>query len=333
LWIFAANSAKVNNNIFYSPFIGGELVAEYPWWDEMFSPEYPAIISFDTMSVDCDTVFDLADKGKPNWRMLAEANRNIEVKNNLYFQATAVTDFWTDWNKTHTGDDSLYTPTWMNARTTNMFNDKTHWPGLVQSGNIMNQDPGYGPSFANILKGGGEYGLGLLEYFNEIRGAKAPTLPWGYQLPAITSGSNWIPVWPLPESADMQYSNTALKTAGTDGLPVGDPGWFTNGYTGIAKNSVITPKTFSLANAYPNPFNPTTNIKFSVSKSENVTLVVFNILGQQVRTLVNGLMKAGDYSATWDGKDEFGKSVPSGIYLYRLESQSFSSTKKMMLMK
>ncbi|MDR3626631.1 MAG: hypothetical protein P4L45_07350, partial [Ignavibacteriaceae bacterium] len=305
-WMFGAFSAKVNNNILYSPFVGGETKAEYPYWDEEYSTEYPSIVSFDTMNTVADSVFDIADKGNSNWRMLAEAKRNIEIKNNVYFQPSAITAFWTAWNDTARGDDSLYTPTWMNTRTTNMFNNKTDWPGLVESGNIMDEDPGYGSSFANVITGGGTYGLGLLPYFTLIRTGQSPSTGWGYQVPTI-SGSNWIPAWPLPEAADMQYSNTALKTGGTDGKAIGDPGWFTNGYTGVTKTSVIVPGTFSLANAYPNPFNPTTNIKFAVAKSENITLVVFNLLGQKVKTLVNGMMKAGDYTATWDGKDEFGK--------------------------
>ena len=103
--------------------------------------------------------------------------------------------------------------------------------------------------------------------------------------------------------------------------------------TGVVKTTTSLPTTFSLSNAYPNQFNPTTNIQFSVAKSENVKLVVFNILGLKIKTLVNGEMKAGSYTATWNGKDEYGSSVASGINFYRLESQSFNSTKNMILMK
>jgi hypothetical protein len=101
----------------------------------------------------------------------------------------------------------------------------------------------------------------------------------------------------------------------------------------VFKSDSNVPVKFALSQNYPNPFNPTTNIQFNIAKSENVKLVVFNILGQKIATLVNGEMKAGTYTATWNGKDEFGNSVASGIYFYRFESQSFNSTKKMILMK
>ncbi|MDR3626277.1 MAG: T9SS type A sorting domain-containing protein, partial [Ignavibacteriaceae bacterium] len=175
--------------------------------------------------------------------------------------------------------------------------------------------------------------VSLLTYVAEVLNGTETTDIWGYKNNVMpTDGSNWIPVWPLPESADMQYTNTALKTAATDGKPVGDYSWF-GIPTAVKETSAQNPYSFSLSNAYPNPFNPTTTIKFGIAKNENVKLVVFNLLGQKVKTLMNGDMKAGSYSATWNGKDEFGNSVASGIYFYRLESQSFNSTKKMILMK
>jgi hypothetical protein len=144
------------------------------------------------------------------------------------------------------------------------------------------------------------------------------------------------------DTLDCSYSTSyAAYTGGTDGYPAGDLNWFPTKkaeWAGTATDVKTTkgtkvPTTFSLSNAYPNPFNPTTNINFTIAKSENVKLIVYNILGQKVKTLVNGSMKVGSYSATWDGKDEFGSHVASGIYFYRLESQSFNAVKKMILMK
>jgi hypothetical protein len=327
-FIFAANSAKIDNNIFYGAFVAGETQSEYPWWDEEFSPEYPSIVNFDTMDVVSDSVFDLADKGSSNWRMLAEAKRTIEVKNNVYYQPKAITDFWTAWDDTARGDDSVYTPTWMNNRTTNMFNDKTHWPGLVESGNIMNDDPGYGSSFANVINGGGNDGIGLLNYFTLIRTGQSPTNGWGYQIPTI-SGNNWIPTWPLPEATDMQYSNTAFKSGATDGKPIGDPGWFTGGYTGIKEVQAQLPNKFELYQSYPNPFNPSTTIKFTLAKSGNVSLKVYNIMGQLVKTVVDNEYKnQGDYNyqITMD-------NLSSGVYFYTLTQGNQQMTKKMILLK
>ncbi len=94
------------------------------------------------------------------------------------------------------------------------------------------------------------------------------------------------------------------------------------------------PTQFGLDQNYPNPFNPTTTITFGLPKESNVTLEVYNILGMKVRTLIAGeRMNAAKYSVDWDGKDNSGMSVPSGIYLYRLHTDKFDAAKKMVLMK
>lgn len=93
------------------------------------------------------------------------------------------------------------------------------------------------------------------------------------------------------------------------------------------------PTEFSLSQNYPNPFNPYTNFRFTLAKSVHVKMEIFNIVGQRVRTLVDEDMKAGTYLADWDGKDEKGNSVSSGIYFYRMEAGDFSDMKKMLLVK
>jgi hypothetical protein len=94
------------------------------------------------------------------------------------------------------------------------------------------------------------------------------------------------------------------------------------------------PTQYVLDQNYPNPFNPTTVITFGLPKETNVTLEVYNILGMQVRTLIAGeRMSAAKYSVEWDGKDNSGMSVPSGVYLYRIHTDKFDAAKKMVLMK
>jgi len=93
------------------------------------------------------------------------------------------------------------------------------------------------------------------------------------------------------------------------------------------------PTEFALSQNYPNPFNPTTSIKFSVAQDAKVNLVVYDMLGQRVRTLVDGIQEAGFYTVRWDGSNDFGGKVASGIYIYRLQAGSFVSTMKMNLMK
>ncbi|GEM_PF-5352947 len=100
-----------------------------------------------------------------------------------------------------------------------------------------------------------------------------------------------------------------------------------------AKAASEIPTEFSIKQNYPNPFNPDTKIDFNIPKSGNVKIEIFNVLSQKVRTLVDQEFNAGSYSATWNGRNDFGKQLSSGTYFYSIESGSFRMTKKMILMK
>lgn len=109
-------------------------------------------------------------------------------------------------------------------------------------------------------------------------------------------------------------------------------------YSGVVMAVVGLPETFALSQNYPNPFNPTTEIQYELatvagqSANRNRTVLkIYNLLGQEVRTLVDREQAPGYYSVTWNGRDNFGKLVPSGVYLYRIRSGSFVDTKKMVL--
>lgn len=94
------------------------------------------------------------------------------------------------------------------------------------------------------------------------------------------------------------------------------------------------PEQFKLAQNYPNPFNPTTQIEFELPRKSLVTLEVFNILGQKVKTILNNEnLPSGTYIREWNGKDDANQTVATGIYLYRLSTDEFSSSKKMLLLK
>jgi flagellar hook assembly protein FlgD len=84
---------------------------------------------------------------------------------------------------------------------------------------------------------------------------------------------------------------------------------------------------------FPNPFNPTTTIKYDLKDAGKVTLKVYNMLGQEVRTLVSRNESAGFKSVVWDGRDNSGKMVSSGLYIYRLEAGKFIKSHKMLLVK
>jgi hypothetical protein len=176
------------------------------------------------------------------------------------------------------------------------------------------------------------------------------------------------PTLNLPIAMDLSYSNENLVAGGTDGLPIGDLNWFpeaketylanrdrfvtalmdsmenaTFTYTpGDTESAYITlenlptssegfsnvPATFSLSENYPNPFNPSTNINFTLPVSADVVLTVHNVLGQQVAELVNTRMTAGTHTVNFDATN-----LASGMYIYRLQAGTFVQNKRMMLIK
>jgi hypothetical protein len=101
--------------------------------------------------------------------------------------------------------------------------------------------------------------------------------------------------------------------------------------TGVEENS--QPIAFTLSQNYPNPFNPETTISYYVSETSHVTISIYNVVGQHIRTLVETVKPAGSYAITWDGRDHTGERVTSGIYFCRMQAGNFSQTRKLMLMK
>ncbi len=93
------------------------------------------------------------------------------------------------------------------------------------------------------------------------------------------------------------------------------------------------PLTFSLSQNYPNPFNPSTTIRFEISSRSKVELRVWNILGQHIATLVNEQKEPGRYTVEWDGRNDEGAHVSSGVYFYRLRATEYVEIKKLILLK
>jgi photosystem II stability/assembly factor-like uncharacterized protein len=115
--------------------------------------------------------------------------------------------------------------------------------------------------------------------------------------------------------ATLSYSNKILKT-------------ITGGEVTVRNISSEIPDKYSLNQNYPNPFNPATNIKYQIIKNQFVSIKVFDILGKEISTLVNEKQSPGIYEVSFDGSN-----FPSGIYFYKLETNSFSDTKRMILIK
>lgn len=304
LHCFNATDAKINDNVFYGTYVAGVDQAENPWWDNLWNPdESYGVIHMDDLSLDNAKMFQPADSTDPDIIDIAEGKRTIEVKNNTCYWPTEVKDFWEAWNDT--ASNWVYTPSWMSDRAKNMFSDDETWPGLVASGNV-NADPGYMDDLdPAILNGGGELSndIGILDYFKQIRTGTAATDIWGYGMTQVTGAEDWTPPWPLPE---QQY------LTGIDDRP----------------HSSI-PREFALNKIFPSPFNPSTTVKYTLNESGIINLKVYNVIGQNVLTLVdNKYQTANTYEVSVDMS-----KYTSGMYFCVLKQGSKVAVKKMMLLK
>jgi len=107
----------------------------------------------------------------------------------------------------------------------------------------------------------------------------------------------------------------------------------TGGVNVLSTMSHLIPSAYALSQNYPNPFNPETQIAYSLPEAGRVRLIVYNLLGQTVRTLVDEPQAAGRHSVRWDGRDEAGRRLASGVYLYRLKAKEFSAVRRMVMVK
>jgi len=134
------------------------------------------------------------------------------------------------------------------------------------------------------------------------------------------------------------YSGTAKIrfVFGSANLITGE-GWYIDDIhysnTTDSNDNTIIPIMNKLNSNFPNPFNPTTTISFSLKEAGNVKIEIFNLRGQKVKTLINGLLPAKNHQIVWNGKDDRGKSVSSGIYFYKMKTANYTASRKMILMK
>ncbi len=138
----------------------------------------------------------------------------------------------------------------------------------------------------------------------------------------------------LPDIGQVVLSNMYsqgnglnLSSVKVDGIRV-STSWVTLGLTGFEQTSSTVPGGFYLGQNFPNPFNPVTNIYFSLPKQQRVKLVILNILGQQVDELINDDLGAGTYKLRFDAS-----KLSSGVYVYRLQSEDYNDSRKMLLVK
>ena len=238
---------------------------------------------------------------------------------------------------------------WMNARTEALFaqykgmveqrtitdNPNTVTPGIADAtvadqmakwNSNQWQDPNYPAEANDILHSAyifGDYDPSTIPGNNTEDGGgidKFSEFPENFSQTSYTSDIDNMKIGALHWTTDIDSYNS--QTALQEVMAAYDAA-----VNGVERVDEL-PQSFTLSQNYPNPFNPTTKIEFAIPKSENVTLKVFNILGQQVATLVNQHMDAGTYKVDFDAS-----KLSSGLYIYRIEAGTFNSSRKMMLVK
>lgn len=247
----------------------------------------------------------------------------------------------------------------MNNRTQGIFDDNSRYPLIHESNWIMGGDP----NFTDARDLMTDQVVELIEWSIHAAGAgpyeSSRTLA-KWRAPGNEAIGNYTyPDWPIP--VDLSYSNEEYLTAGLGGLPLGDLNWFPAKKaefdmkkaelyaeleaalnagrtpemdpTSIERTGNTIPSSIELAQNYPNPFNPTTVIEFSLNENALVKLEIFDVAGRLVTTLVNDMMSAGTYSATWNATNMSGAAVSSGVYMYRLQVGNQVRTRAMTLIK
>ena len=101
----------------------------------------------------------------------------------------------------------------------------------------------------------------------------------------------------------------------------------------LSINGELLPEVFALHQNYPNPFNPVTTLRYDIPENSRVNITIYDMLGRQVKTLVNQTQDAGYKSIIWNATNNYGKPVSAGIYLYQIQAGEYISTKKMVLLK
>jgi hypothetical protein len=244
----------------------------------------------------------------------------------------------------------------MNARTDSMFNHIgryiTEPYSYLVTDTWMNKKPAFTDPqnlFTTQLENLKTFAIGTVD-LNSL-----DVLP-DWRLVNNDSSNYAYPDWPIP--VDLSYSNSNLLTAGIGGFPIGDLNWFptkksewlaqisaeyNNIGNALNEGNLITaaeeplslPVDFRLQQNYPNPFNQSTIIHYQIPEIDdissikvNVTLKIYDVLGKEIKKLIDEQKSPGKYELIFDGK-----GLTSGIYFYRLISGDYSITKKMILLK
>jgi len=299
--------AKITNNIFYNvsalSLTENEEEGQDPDWLEF------GLINVDTLAANESDTLDAGPYTIP------EDQRIFIVRNNVYYWSSEIQDYWAN-------NDSVKAAVWMNSRTQAMFDDDESYPNFIAENN-WNQDPQFN-DFPEL----DEATQLLADVCVSFREGSMTQWDWDSDVDTYPELYEVMYEYPLAEDF-RSYSGLT----GTDGNPVGDLDYYPEDMVGIEIPGSELPAEFALEQNYPNPFNPSTTIQYSVNEGGTINLAIYNLLGERVKTLVEGHVTPGQYQVTWSGTDETGSRVASGVYFYKLQRGSNTAIKKMVMMK
>jgi len=174
-------------------------------------------------------------------------------------------------------------------------------------------------------------GGATLSEYKVFRGTSQTNLT---QIHEITSELTTTMIWINTNVPDGSYYY-AVKASYSTPTPGGDSEYSNVVASGMVDeiDETMLPKFTSLDGNYPNPFNPETTIRFALAEAGNVSIEIFGLKGQLVRTLVNGAFGAGMHRVSWNGCDDSGRGVSSGVYFYRMRAGDYQGIKRMLLLK
>jgi len=303
----------------------------------------PVLEANDVGEVDVDSLPMGLVNLKPDSMFLANGASFVADKNLVFWDASLAAAIPSSLNSGSGVDGEK---TWvsqmitMNTRTANLFADKVHYPNLHNGTWITGTLPTFKNTdvlFTTQLTTLKNYAIAAVDT------GYTGTLT-SYRQPGNKESDYYTYAdWPIP--INLSYTDASLLNAGLGGFPVGDLNWFPTQYASwqaqeagelatignlmaVHEAPQQVPQAFQLEQNYPNPFNPSTDIRYTIAKAGNVTLKVYNLLGQEIATLVNGYQAANTYTVNFNATN-----LASGVYLYELRTGNNEVAKKMILMK
>ena len=302
-------NVTVKNNIFYNTFCASVPMSWGPTPGGWGSGVFP-IDSLGTV---------LADPYN-----FTEADRQITITNNAYWWSSEILDEWTRIDGMGIeGVSPLYRPDFISAQP-GMGTDNALYPSVTFADNDRT-DPGFDATLVSTTSS-------ALASVVETSWANGSALGERAYYQPLSNPPTWDGVdadwaskqgYPVPEN--LRYSATLL---GDDGKPLGDLNWFPEYLTSVSEQPNPLPTTHSLSQNYPNPFNPTTQIVYTLPAKMKADLIVYDLTGREVNVIHQGTQQAGQHVVTFDGR-----GLSSGVYFYVLKTETFTESRKMLLLK